>query len=148
VYRSDSRWPGATNSGPSGVCHTSSSRHPFARQRYSTSSELLTPGSVTGAREFRQPLGDLGVTTLGDVLIAQRHLRRRVAEPVHEFGCGGAGLGGQHRTHMAKVVYPQAGHADRGAGFLPVRAVAVGAQMGAVSVGEQQGSGAGFDVVA
>ena len=55
---------------------------------------------LSACREFREPLCYLGVSAFGDVLVSQRHLRVGVSEPVHEFCCGGTGLGGQHCTDV------------------------------------------------
>ena len=54
--------------------------------------------------EFRQAFGYLGVSALGDMLIPQRHRWRGVPEAVHQFGCGGTGLGGKHGADVAQVV--------------------------------------------
>ena len=58
-------------------------------------------------RYLRQPSSDLLVAAGGGVLVDQRRGHGGVAEAVHEFGQGGAGLGGERRAGVAEVVPAQ-----------------------------------------
>jgi hypothetical protein len=58
-------------------------------------------GGVACGGELAEGVGDLGVAVVGGVLVAQGGLGGGVAEAVHEFGEGGAGVGGEDGAGVA-----------------------------------------------
>jgi hypothetical protein len=60
--------------------------------------------SIPVLRDRGEPAGDLGVSSLGGVLVAEGSGGGGVPEPAHEFGEGGAGLGGEDGPGVSEVV--------------------------------------------
>jgi hypothetical protein len=59
--------------------------------------------------ELAECVGDLGVAVVDGVLVAQGGGGGGVAEAVHEFGEGGAGVGGEDGAGVAEVVPAHSG---------------------------------------
>jgi hypothetical protein len=118
-----------------------------SREDKSRSLPRLRPGVLDllgrGAGHVREAGSKSRLSVGCCMLVDQRGLRRRVAEAVHEFSHGGAGLGGHRGAGVAEVVESEVGSADLLAGALEDFVHAAVVHVVPLGVGEHEAVGAG-----